>query len=186
MHRCVMGVVILALAVLFPVAAQTRSAMDCIQHSEHKFRNLCSKNVVVAWCITDPKEGYNTSQGIVCGEGSSYYGWVQNFPKDASTTSFGWLGGLRWAACFSPKTPVATRGGERFVCRDRRGAGAASPAPGLDEDAPDPAAERRFAAKLCAYNRRALERHRPRCAQRQETSCDIVDAARRHLRRHCR
>lgn len=129
MHRCVMGVAILLVAAFCPAIGQARSAMECIQHSEYKFRNLCSKNVVVAWCITNPKEGYNTSQGIVCGEGSSYYGWVQNFPKGASTTSFGWLGGLRWAACFSPKTPVATRGGERFVCRDRRGAGEASPVP---------------------------------------------------------
>ena len=187
MHRCVLAVAILVVAAFCPALGQARTAMECIQHSEYKFRNLCSRNVIVGWCISQPEDGYNLEHSTVCGNHSSmYYGWMTIVPPGSSTTSFGWHGGLRWAACFSPKRPVATRGGARFVCRSRAASEAAAPAPERREDAPDPAAERRFQEALCASRRRAVERHRPRCAQGEEISCEIVDVATRNLRRYCR
>ena len=121
--------VLLVLLAVTVAPVYARTAMDCIQHSEYKFRNLCSKNVIVRWCTSEPIEGYNHAQGTLCGATSSYYGHGANLPPRSSTPSFGFTGGIRWAACFSPKRPVATRGGERFVCRDTTSAGGASPAP---------------------------------------------------------
>ena len=124
----IVAAVLLALIVA-PAAAQ--SAKECIrvETAAQKFRNVCSKNVVVAWCISDPDDGVNVEHSIVCGNSSSHYGWWETLPEGSSTTSFGWLGGIRWAACFRPKTPVATRGGERYVCRARDGAAPRGAAP---------------------------------------------------------
>ena len=182
---------VLLTLVLAPAAAQT--ALDCIrvERDGAKFRNVCSRNVVIAWCVSEPDDGVNVEHPIVCGNSSSYYGWWTTLPANSTTSTFGHLGGLRWAACFRPKRPVATRGGERYVCRARDGASSdstvpepAKPTSDPDPD-PDPEAERRFAEKLCAYRRRAVERHRRPCAEGEEISCDIVDAARRNLRRYC-
>ena len=88
MSKGAMRVLLVLLAVtVAPVSART--AMDCIQHSEYKFRNLCSKNVIVRWCTSEPIEGYNHAQGTLCGATASYYGHGANLPPRSSTPRSG-------------------------------------------------------------------------------------------------
>ena len=91
----VVAAVLLTLAVA-PASAQ--SAKECIrvETDAHKFRNVCSKNVVVAWCISEPDEGVNVEHSIVCGNSSSYYGWWETLPEGSSTPvpSGGWAGSV--------------------------------------------------------------------------------------------
>ena len=195
MHRCVPGVAILVLAALFPAIGQARTAMECIQHSEYKFRNLCSKDVIVRWCTSEPIEGYNHEQGTLCGATSSYYGHGMHLSPGASYSSFGWTGGIKWAACFSPRRPVATRGGERFVCRAPEWAGttaapAARPPPSPSKDDTAWFYERR--CKQLAkrrgsdyedYLRETCESSRHENLRR--SACKVLEASRDFERKHC-
>lgn len=185
MSKGAMRVLLVFLAVtVAPVSART--AMDCIQHSEYKFRNLCSKNVIVAWCISEPEDGYNLEHSTVCGNHSSmYYGWMTIVPPGSSTTSFGWHGGLRWAACFSPKRPVATRGGKRFVCRSQEEAATSAPAPASSGDFDEKYIERRCSgiARRLPNTQQSCEENRHENVRR--ASCKALEAMLEYQRKYC-
>ena len=64
------GVVAAVLLTLAVAPAFAQSARECVrvEHDAGKFRNVRSRNVYIAWCISEPNEGFNTEGGVRCGE----------------------------------------------------------------------------------------------------------------------
>ena len=171
------AVAILVLVALIPALGHAQSPSECIRvdTAAHKFRNVCSKNVNIAWCISQPDSGVNPTHSIVCGNSASYYGFAEQLPPGASIYSRGDLGGIRWAACFWPKRPVATQSGGRYVCRN--------------EAVVDSSDQRKQKIdKYCKAFRRTLtvDLYRKMCDRGSEASCDVIETAKRMLNTQCK